>query len=309
MPDIASMIANSLPRGRLLVVDDQPTNIRLLYEAFHQQYDIFMAANGEEALEQVKRAQPDLVLLDVMMPGIDGYEVCRRLKSDPQSAQIPVIFVTAQRSEADEVMGFELGAVDFITKPINPVIVKARVATHMALKRQNDLLRSIAMLDGLTGVANRRKFDEELVRLWRQCQRDNAPLSLIMLDVDYFKLYNDSYGHQAGDDCLRKLAELFRHTLQRPQDLLARIGGEEFACILPWTEAKGALTIANRIKEAVRQQALEHRASPLGQMVTVSMGVVTQVPGAAGRIAALMELADLALYRQKANGRDGICVA
>lgn len=309
MPDIASMIANSLPRGRLLVVDDQPTNIRLLYEAFHQQYDIFMAANGEEALEQVRRAQPDLVLLDVMMPGIDGYEVCRRLKSDPQSAQIPVIFVTAQRSEADEVMGFELGAVDFITKPINPVIVKARVATHMALKRQNDLLRSIAMLDGLTGVANRRKFDEELVRLWRQCQRDNAPLSLIMLDVDYFKLYNDSYGHQAGDDCLRKLAELFRHTLQRPQDLLARIGGEEFACILPWTDAKGALTIAKRIKDAVHQLALEHQASPLGQIVTVSMGLVTQVPGAVNRIATVMELADLALYRQKANGRDGISVA
>lgn len=309
MSDIASMIANSLPRGRLLVVDDQPTNIRLLYEAFHQQYDIFMAASGEEALEQIKRAQPDLILLDVMMPGMDGYEVCRRLKAEPMTAEIPVIFVTAQHSESDEVLGFEIGAVDFITKPINPVIVKARVATHMALKRQNDVLRSIAMLDGLTGIANRRKFDEALASLWHQCRRDQEPLSLIMLDVDYFKRYNDHYGHQAGDDCLRALADAFRRALLRPQDLLARIGGEEFACLLPWTDATGAMTTAERIKDAVHQLALDHQASPVGKIVTVSMGLVTQIPGFANGSSRLMELADQALYRQKANGRDGICIA
>lgn len=309
MPYIAQLISNSLPRGRLLVVDDQPTNIWLIYETFQQQYDIFMATNGEDAIKQVKSNQPDLILLDVMMPGIDGYEVCRRLKSDPMTAGIPVIFVTAQRSESDEVRGFEIGAVDFITKPINPVVVKARVTTHMALKRQSDLLRSIAMLDGLTGVANRRKFDETLGYLWFQCQRDNKPMSLIILDVDYFKRYNDTYGHQAGDDCLRSLANVFRRALQRPQDLIARIGGEEFACILPWTDSVGAMAIAERIKNSVHELSLEHKASLMGQIVTVSMGLVTRIPEPDMDSNELIELADQALYRQKANGRDGICVA
>lgn len=309
MPYIAQLISNSLPRGRLLVVDDQPTNIWLIYETFQQQYDIFMATNGEDAIKQVKSNQPDLILLDVMMPGIDGYEVCRRLKSDPMTAGIPVIFVTAQRSESDEVRGFEIGAVDFITKPINPVVVKARVTTHMALKRQSDLLRSIAMLDGLTGVANRRKFDETLGYLWFQCQRDKKPMSLIILDVDYFKRYNDTYGHQAGDDCLRSLANVFRRALQRPQDLIARIGGEEFACILPWTDSVGAMAIAERIKNSVHELSLEHKASLMGQIVTVSMGLVTRIPEPDMDSNELIELADQALYRQKANGRDGICVA
>ncbi|MBA0166828.1 MULTISPECIES: diguanylate cyclase domain-containing protein [Pectobacterium] len=308
MPYIAQLISNNLPRGRLLVVDDQPTNIWLIYETFQQQYDIFMATNGEDAINQVKSNQPDLILLDVVMPGIDGYEVCRRLKSDPMTAGIPVIFVTAQRSEYDEVRGFEIGAVDFITKPVNPVIVKARVTTHMALKRQSDLLRSIAMLDGLTGVANRRKFDETLGHLWFQCQRDKKPMSLIILDVDYFKRYNDTYGHQSGDDCLRSLANEFRRALQRPQDLIARIGGEEFACILPWTDAIGAMAIAERIKNAVHELSLEHKASPIGQIVTVSMGLVTRIPEPDMDSNELIALADQALYRQKANGRDGFCV-
>lgn len=164
-------------KPKLLLVDDQRVNILVLYELFRDECEIFMATDGEQALQSCRTVLPDLVLLDVHMDGLDGHEVCRRLKDDPETRDIPIIFVTAQGEEQDEVHGFELGAVDFIVKPINPVIVKARVKTHLTLKQQTDILRSFALLDGLTGVANRRKFDEELALDWRQCQREQAPLS------------------------------------------------------------------------------------------------------------------------------------
>ena len=192
-------LAHFKVRPKLLVVDDQRINILVLNELFREDCDVFMATSGEQALQVCRAQLPDLVLLDVQMDGIDGYEVCRRLKADAESRNIPVIFITAQGGEADEVRGLQLGAVDFIAKPINPVIVRARVQTHLTLKLQSDLLRSMTLFDGLTGVPNRRKFDEQLVRDWRQSQREQTALSVILIDVDHFKRYNDHYGHQAGD--------------------------------------------------------------------------------------------------------------
>ena len=207
-------LAHFKVRPKLLVVDDQRINILVLNELFREDCDVFMATSGEQALQVCRAQLPDLVLLDVQMDGIDGYEVCRRLKADAESRNIPVIFITAQGGEADEVRGLQLGAVDFIAKPINPVIVRARVQTHLTLKLQSDILRSMALLDGLTGVANRRKFDEQLLRDWRQSQREQTSLSLILVDVDHFKRYNDHYGHQAGDAALQAVARVLTSTLR-----------------------------------------------------------------------------------------------
>ncbi|MBU1329273.1 MAG: diguanylate cyclase [Gammaproteobacteria bacterium] len=296
-------------RPKLLVVDDQPTNIRVLHQLFREECDLFMATNGEQALGQCRSQQPDLVLLDVIMDGLDGHEVCRRLKADPLTADIPVIFITAQQQETDEETGLTLGAVDFISKPINPAIVRARVRTHLTLKLQSDLLRAMALNDGLTGVANRRKFDEELTRTWRHCLRERMPLSLIMIDVDFFKRYNDYYGHPAGDACLRAVAQALAQQIGRPNDLLARYGGEEFACLLPATDHAGACLTAQNLLAAVEALSIEHQASEIRPHVSLSLGVVTAIPTPTGSEAELIAAADAQLYEAKKAGRARYCAA
>ena len=300
LPDFCS-------RPTILVVDDQPANIRVLHELFRHDCDIFMATNGEQAITVCQSQLPDLVLLDVVMDGLDGHEVCRRLKSDLATQGIPIIFITAQHHESEEVFGLELGAVDFISKPINPIIVKARVRTHLVLKLQNDQLRSMALIDGLTGVANRRKFDEKIIADWRQCLRDKKSLSLILIDVDYFKRYNDKYGHQAGDECLKSIALTLAKCVRRPYDLVARYGGEEFACILPSTGISGAIEIAERMLQCVRELNIEHSESDLGQVVTISLGVATVIPSVDFKLQDLLESADKQLYKSKQTGRS--CVS
>lgn len=290
-------------KPKLLLVDDQRVNILVLYELFRDECEIFMATDGEQALQSCRTVLPDLVLLDVHMDGLDGHEVCRRLKDDPETRDIPIIFVTAQGEEQDEVHGFELGAVDFIVKPINPVIVKARVKTHLTLKQQTDILRSFALLDGLTGVANRRKFDEELALDWRQCQREQAPLSVILIDVDHFKRYNDRYGHLQGDAGLQAVAKALGSAIRRPYDLLARYGGEEFACVLPNTNLIDAVKIAECMQESVRALKLEHLDSAVDQVLTVSLGVATIVPTAGTTSATVVAEADRQLYQAKQAGR------
>jgi len=251
----------SADRPRILVVDDQPTNIQTLYQVLKGEYDVAMATDGQQAIALCQRRPPDLVLLDVVMPGIDGFEVCKRLKADSATRDVPVIFVTARDSTEDETQGLEVGAVDFITKPVNPPVVRARVRTHISLKRQADLLRSMAFNDGLTGVANRRWFDERLQVEWLRCRRNKLPMSLILLDLDHFKPYNDRYGHQAGDDCLRAVAAAMAARLGRPADLLARYGGEEFVCLLPETPMEGARAKADDFGRAVFELNIAHADS------------------------------------------------
>ncbi|UUY06490.1 diguanylate cyclase [Pseudomonas sp. J452] len=290
-------------RPRLLLVDDQRINIQALYALFREQCDVFMATSGEQALQQCQKQLPDLILLDVVMPDMDGHAVCRQLKADPLTQHIPIIFITAQKSEADEVKCFELGAVDFISKPINPVIVQARVRTQLTLKLQSDLLRTQALLDGLTGVANRRRFEEELQNDWRQCLREQSALSVILLDIDHFKAYNDHYGHQRGDSTLRQVAQALAATLCRPYDLLARYGGEEFVCLLPGTGLAGAVAVAQKMEEQVRKLGLEHQGSSVAKVVTISLGVVSLVPGVGMDPQALVAAADAQLYEAKRGGR------
>lgn len=294
-------------RPKLLIVDDQPTNIRVLHELFREECDVFMATSGAQAIATCQAQLPDLILLDVVMDGMDGYEVCRRLKADPVTQGIPIIFITAQQQESDEVLGLELGAVDFISKPINPIIVRARVRTHLTLKLQNDLLRTMALMDGLTGVANRRKFDENILENWRLCFREQRPLSLILVDVDFFKRYNDRYGHQSGDVCLRSVAHALSEIVRRPYDLVARYGGEEFACVLPSTDLSGAVEIAEKMQERVRALGIEHSASDVDRVVTISLGVATLTPTNDLEFQVLIEDADKQLYEAKKAGRARVC--
>lgn len=290
-------------RPRLLVVDDQPVNIQVLYQIFAADHQVLMATGGEQALALCASHQPDLVLLDVVMPGLDGHEVCRRLKADAATCDIPVIFVTAHSDEAAETLGLAVGAVDFISKPVNPAIVRARVRTHLTLKAQSDVLRQWVYIDGLTGVHNRRHFDERLASEWGRAVRHGTALSVVLLDVDFFKRFNDHYGHLAGDDCLRRLAATLKACVKRPGDLVARYGGEEFVCLLPDTDLAGAMELAQQLGREVRALGLAHAASSAADVVTVSLGVCTKRGDTVGSAAALLREADAQLYIAKSRGR------
>jgi diguanylate cyclase (GGDEF)-like protein len=295
------------PPSTILIVDDIPTNIEVLAEALRRQYRVKVATNGSDALVVARaRPQPDLVLLDVMMPAMDGFEVCRRLKADPATQHIPVMFVTAKDDATDEERGLMLGAVDYITKPFHLPVVRARVRNHLALKLKADLLESLANIDSLTDIPNRRRFDEKLAAEWRRCQRSGLPLSLIMIDVDHFKAFNDHFGHGAGDICLMTIAATLSANLSRPGDMVARFGGEEFAVILPETDPAGAGAIAERMREALAVQRLA-QAPGEGGIVTLSAGVAGRVPDEAADPAELVLAADRKLYEAKTAGRNRVC--
>ena len=224
----------------LLIVDDEKQNRLLLTELFGTTYKIIQAKNGVQALEKARQHRPDLILLDVLMPEMDGMGVLRELKRDDATRLIPVIFITALDSATDEENGLNLGAVDYISKPFHPPIVRVRVRNQLQLVHQRRLLEQLASLDGLTGIPNRRQFDATLLKEWHRCQRNQQPLSLIVADVDFFKKYNDALGHAAGDRVLQEVAATLRQAARRPGDLVARYGGEEFVLLLPETDATSA---------------------------------------------------------------------
>jgi diguanylate cyclase (GGDEF)-like protein len=299
--------AGSAPtRPKILIVDDQPINIQALHQVFNADHQVFMATQGEMALALCRDKQPDLVLLDVEMPGMDGYAVCAQMKAEEALRHIPVIFVTAHDDEIAETRGLDAGAVDFISKPFNPRVVRARVKTHITLKRQSDLLQQMAFVDGMTGLYNRRYFDRQLDAEYRRSQRNGSPLSLILIDVDDFKRYNDRYGHQAGDDCLRRVAQALKTALKRPAEFVARYGGEEFVCLLPETPFESALQFAQQLERIVRALGIEHLDSRAGTSATVSLGVSCRSASMDGG-AALIALADTALYQAKEAGRGRAC--
>lgn len=307
-PELRDLI--TLPeRPRLLVVDDQPINIQTLYQIFHADHEVFMATGGAQALAFCHSTPPDLILLDVVMPDMNGLEICRHLKAENATADIPIIFVTAQSAPEDETRALEAGGVDFITKPVNPAVVRARVKTHLTLKAQGDLLRMLVFVDGLTGVANRRRFDEALQAEWRRCRRSGSPLALIMIDIDHFKHYNDHYGHQTGDACLQAVATRLREHLSRSHDLVARYGGEEFVCLLPECDLASAHAMAEELRIAVAGLNIPHETSPAARMVTISQGVASAIPDEASDADSLLQSADTALYAAKSSGRNRVCDA
>jgi diguanylate cyclase (GGDEF)-like protein len=287
----------------LLVVDDQVSNIQELYEIFKDDYEVCMATSGADAIAFCERQKPDLILLDIVMPEMDGYAVCQQLKNNPLTKAVPLIFVTARNDPEEEARGFDEGAVDFIRKPFHSHVVRARIRTHLTMKRQSDFLRSLSLTDGLTGVANRRQFDIAIKAEWRRCMRVERPLSLIMIDVDFFKSYNDFYGHQAGDNCLHAIASAIKTNCNRSHDVIARYGGEEFACILPDTPLEGARQKAQQLEKLVRELGIAHDKSSIANVVTVSLGVAVAIPHKDDTIDDLIACADRQLFLAKRSGR------
>ncbi|WP_201095226.1 diguanylate cyclase [Thiocystis minor] len=290
----------------VLIVDDVPTNIKLLASALRQDYRVKVASRGEDALQGARlEPQPDLILLDVMMPDMDGYEVCRRLKSDPVTEFIPVIFITARDTDEDQELGFNLGCVDYITKPFSVPIVKARIRTHLRLKRQADALERLSHIDQLTGLANRRQLATTFEMELKRAAREGMPLSILIVDIDHFKDYNDHYGHGAGDVCLRQVASSLMNSLSRPGDLVTRYGGEEFVVILPMIDSAAAYALGERLRENIVQLNIPHAFSSAASVVSVSIGGTTAEPLVdADSPESLLERADKMLYRAKEMGRN-----
>ncbi len=290
--------------GRILIVDDAMENIQILHHALQDEHDVLFAMNGAKALEIAQHQLPDVILLDAMMPDMDGYDVCRALRASAATRDIPIIFVTALKTPEDETRALDAGAADFISKPVNAAVVRARVRTQLTVKRQSDALRELTLTDGLTAVANRRAFDETLANEWRRCARVQAPVALIMVDIDQFKNYNDAYGHQAGDACLQQIAGAMRRAAGRPQDLVARYGGEEFAILLPQEDGHGAEGVARRLLDEVSLLSIPHAHSSVTPWVTISMGLASMIPADGAPPGDLIKRADALLYQAKASGRN-----
>lgn len=291
---------------KVLIVDDQPLNRAFVAAEIEDLCTPISAENGAKAIKLANRLKPDLILMDINMPGLDGFEVCHQLKSNPQTEDIPVIFVSGVTDPVSEQEGLELGALDYIHKPFNPNILKARVRNQLQLQRQRRALEKVSNRDGLTDIANRRYFDLSLHREWERMKALQHPLALLMIDVDAFKPFNDEYGHVAGDRTLKLVAQCLEQTLKRSGDLAARYGGEEFACILPHTDNSSARIIGDQLCAAVRGLRIRHSASPASPYVTVSIGCASILPQEADSFKRLIALADQRLYSAKKAGRNRV---
>lgn len=320
---------------KILAVDDSPDSMLLIKRILHQAgyTEVLDAASAEEAFvilglhNPAKTENVDLILMNVVMPGMDGIESSRRIKSKKHLQDIPLIILTANAEEKTLEAAFDAGAMDYITKSSNKTVLLARVRSALSLKKERDqrkarekeLLETTRLLekanrklqeqsfqDGLTGIANRRRFDGYLKAEWSRAERNFSPLSLIMADIDQFKSYNDHYGHLAGDDCLIKVAHLLKHTLKRPADMAARYGGEEFAVLLPETDAKGAEVLAEELRRKIEKSQIPHACSSIHNYVTISLGVSTVLPAEGFSSKHLLESADKALYRAKQKGRNRV---
>ncbi|MFG6430413.1 diguanylate cyclase domain-containing protein [Roseateles sp. LYH14W] len=296
----------------ILIVDDNVPLIQVLAPMLAGQARVRFATSGAAALQQMRRDPPDLVLLDAEMPDMDGYQVCRAMQEDPELHPIPVIFVTGHDDLDAELRGLACGAVDFISKPVREPLLAARVSTQLRVKRLTDELRRLAALDALTSLHNRGSFDQRLSQEWQRSVRTGEPLALVLLDVDHFKRFNDHYGHPAGDACLRAVAQAIDAQARRPGDMAARVGGEEFAVLLPNTTAAGAREVAQSIRHAISGLQIPHAASLHAAHVTASLGLAVCVPKDAAPGTdeqALIGAADRALYEAKQAGRDRVCAA
>lgn len=317
----------------ILIVDDRPENLLVLESIlYNMECNIIKATSGNEALSLMFDYNFALVLLDVQMPEIDGFEIAELMRSNSRTRFTPIIFVTAISKEKKCIFkGYEVGAVDYLFKPIEPVVLQSKVKFFIELYNQNKIieqqktlleikikelselkatnfnLENLSYTDGLTGISNRRNFDSYIEMSWNNCLNSNKPLSLIMMDIDYFKLYNDNYGHIKGDDCLKAVAKELSKSAKRTLDLSARYGGEEFVIILPETHKDGAEIIAEEIRKNIINLDIPHESSPISKNVTLSLGVTTMVPNNQHTISEFINDADKALYEAKSLGRNRTC--
>src|SRR6478672_8857456 len=296
----------------ILVVDDDRVTRQMICQTMTKEgYQVAEASNGEECLAAYQRLQPHIILLDAVMPIMDGFTCCINLQALPRGDRTPILMITGLDDKASVDQAFTVGATDYITKPIHWPVLLQRVKRliqqaqqYQELEAVNQELHRLANSDGLTEVANRHRFEECFDREWRRMAREKLPLSFILCDLDCFKSYNDTYGQQAGDQCLKSVASAISRCAKRPADLVARYGGEEFAIILPNTNEFGALHVAEEIRDQVNALKIPHMGSTVREFVTLSLGVASIIPDHNIPTAVLIKAADEALYQAKREGRD-----
>ena len=293
----------------ILVVDDMTTTLLLLHDLLKDTYEVKIAKSGTKALEILESPNDiDLILLDIEMPDINGYDVCKRIKNNEQTKNIPIIFITGRTSQEDEEYGLNLGAIDYITKPFNKAIVKLRIKNYLNLKIKNDMLEKLSMYDALTNIRNRRYFDETFEKTFSEIKRDKKSLAVLMIDIDFFKPYNDNYGHGQGDETLRKVAKALEKTIKRASDFVARYGGEEFVILLKDINKDGVEAVANNLLNAIRELKITHEFSKIENYVTVSIGVSYYNSSSDITKLELLLKADETLYNVKNSGRNNFAI-
>lgn len=297
---------NELSDFGILIVDDEKSNLEILSKILQSNHTVYIAKSGETALMRAEKDNPDLILLDIVMPDMDGFEVLSRLKGSDTTRHIPVIFITGLDSVKDEERGFFLGAVDYITKPFHASLVKARVETHLKIVKQMRTIERFGLTDALTELPNRRSFDNQLNIEWGRAARENKPISLLMMDLDNFKIYNDTYGHPQGDVLLRTVAKIFVSTLKRTTDLVFRWGGEEFTVLLPDTDLRGAMTVAEKIRANVEAAIIMRLDNGEPTRVTISIGVESADKFSDISTEDFLLASDKALYTAKESGRNQV---
>jgi diguanylate cyclase (GGDEF)-like protein len=294
------------PKYRILLVDDEKINHVVMSNILSPEYNLLFASSGREGLSLIKKEKPDLILLDIMMPDIDGFEMLKRLKSDVEMANIPVVIITGLNSVDDEEKGFSLGAVDFITKPFKVAIIKARVKNHLYILQNLRSAERVGLIDELTGLANRRCFNDRIDMEWKRADRDQKPISFCMIDIDKFKEYNDTYGHPQGDTLLQVVSRIFTTEARRPADMTARLGGEEFGILLPETTLNAAVEIAEHIRLNVQNAEIPTVDGTI-TTIAVSIGVSSLLPQSGMTIQEMLSQADSLLYHAKNTGRNRVC--
>ncbi|WP_295383852.1 diguanylate cyclase [uncultured Thiodictyon sp.] len=293
----------SLPRRpKVLVVDSEPTRSQGAGYGIGTDCEVYTAADGSTTIALCTQAPPDLLLLDDEVPGTDALQLLGQLKSSQSLRDIPVILITAHTDSDQETAYLDAGAVDFVTKPVNPSVLRSRVTTHLLLQFQSDQLRTMAFRDRLTGAYSRRYFEEQIGIECGRAQRDGTALSLLLIAIDHFSAYHDYYGPQAGEDALRLVARILESQLHRPGDLVARYSDEQFVCLLPVTDFEPTMQLGEKVEKAVRARGIGHASSAAAPVVTVSIGVATRRRATDGGAEAFLRLADEQLGQAKARG-------
>ena len=301
-------MADKAKEYTILITDDEKFNLEILANILSPNYNVLIARNGERALDLAKQNAPDLILLDVIMPGMSGFDVITKLKDSEDTVNIPVIFITGLTDSTEEEKGFFLGAVDYIAKPFNKSIVKARVNTHIKIVDQMRTIERIGLIDPLTKILNRRGFENSFTLYWGSAIREQKQISFMIMDIDKFKNYNDTYGHNQGDVALRSFAETASNSINRANDFIARWGGEEFVIVLPNTDSEGAKEVAEHVRENVEALIIPTEDGETTQ-VTVSIGISTIIPTPETDSKEFLNMADQALYKAKESGRNRVVIA
>ena len=290
---------------KILIVDDSLVQATSLKSILESDYDVTIVQTANDGLQHASSGNYSLILLDVVMPDMDGFMLLKKLQDEVITQHIPVILITSLSDIKNEQHGLTLGAVDYITKPFHPLIVKARVSTHIKLYQYRKQIEYQSMTDQLTGVANRRRYDRYSGIRWQEAVRLQVPFSICMFDIDRFKLYNDTFGHPAGDKVISAVAKTVSAYLQRSTDFFARYGGEEFVALLFGDSAEKAFSYLKKVRQAVEQLHIPHDPAA-GEWVTVSVGGVTVVPQRDSSYDAYLKIADTMLYDAKRFGRNRV---